>query len=478
MERYSHFEDIIEKNAATFKEIVQGKNVRLISHLDSDGICAASIMIKALLRLGVSYSLSIVQQLKESILKEIENEKYDLFIFTDLGSGQIKLIDKYIPNKTVFILDHHEIKKTELQNKNIYQVNPHLAGIDGSQEISGSGVVYKFCEKIDERNKDMSHLAIIGAIGDVQENNGFKHLNQEILNTAVEQKKIKIETGLKFFGLQTKPIYKVLSYSTDPIIPGVSGDELGTIEFMKSIGVNPYIGHKGRKFYNLTEEEKQKLITSLIIKRSGEKNPEDILGKIYYINGEVDGSPTKDAREFSTLINACGRLNKASIGIGACLNDEKTKKKAILTLAEYRTEIINTITWYEKNKNDHTKIIRGKNYIIIRPKNEILVTLIGTLSSIISRGKNIEPDTYIMSLADQDDFNTKVSIRVSGNKDIETVDVKKIMEDITNKIGGESGGHKLAAGALITPEIEDEFVGLAIQAFKEKYKEKLIINEI
>lgn len=474
MEKYSHFNKILDGAVTSFRSLV-GKNVRLISHLDSDGICAASIMIKTLLREGINYSLSIVSQLKEDILKELTNEKYDVFIFTDLGSGQIELIDKYLPNKKIFIFDHH-VYNNESNNPNLCHVNPHSCGINGSIEISGSGVVYKFAEKLNENNKDMSHIAIIGAIGDSQENEGFLHLNNEILNVAVKNNKINVENGLKFFGLETKPLFKVLAHSTEPIIRGVSGDDELAIAFLKEIKVNAYIGAKARKYFNLTSQEKEKLISELIIKRAGEKNPKDILGNIYQIIGEEDGSPTKDVREFSTLLNACGRLGKSSLGIGACLNDPNIKKEAILALTDYKIEIMNSLKWYESSKKDPEKVIKKPSYIILMPRNEVRDTMIGTLSSIIARDKTLQPNTFIMSLANQEDYSVKVSIRVANST--KEVDARSIIQKITNKIGGQSGGHKMAAGAIINPEQQNDFVNEAIKAFEEFNDKEILINEI
>ena len=37
---------------------------------------------------------------------------------------------------------------------------------------------------------------------------------------------------------------------------------------------------------------------------------------------------------------------------------------------------------------------------------------------------------------------------------------QKIMEEITNNMGGESGGHKQAAGCIIDKEKEEEFINL------------------
>ena len=90
----------------------------------------------------------------------------------------------------MFILDHHEPEKLDVDAKNIVFVNPHKFGIDGGKEISGAGVVFMFVNALDESMKQFAHIGIIGAIGDMQEHNGFGHLNNEILQTAISQGKI------------------------------------------------------------------------------------------------------------------------------------------------------------------------------------------------------------------------------------------------------------------------------------------------
>jgi len=74
-------------------------------------------------------------------------------------------------------------------------------------------------------------------------------------------------------------------------------------------------------------------------------------------------------------LNSCGRLEKSSIGIGACLNDKKMKQQAVDNLFVYRKEIVNALNWYKDNK-DSESIVRGKHYIIINSGEEVLPTMI------------------------------------------------------------------------------------------------------
>ena len=340
MDKYDQFKEHVAISLEKFKEWDKKETIRLVSHLDADGICASSIMVRALNTDNRKYSVSIVSQLTEEVMDGLCKEPYNYFIFTDLGSGQLNYLKKKFIGKQILILDHHQPEKVKLTS-NIMQVNPHQFGIDGGKEICGAGVVYLFARSLNKKIDDLAHIAIIGAIGDIQEEKGkFLKLNNEILDTAIKKKKIKLLTGLRIFGAQTRPLYKVLEYCTDPYIPGVSGSESGAIQFLQQIGVQAKNGKEWRKIVHLDEDEIKKLVSGIIMKRLNEDSPEDVLGNVYILNDEKKESPFRDAKEFSTLLNACGRLNKASLGIGACLGDKKTKERAIKNLIGYKTYFI------------------------------------------------------------------------------------------------------------------------------------------
>lgn len=449
-------QDLIKNAIEKFKKL-DDKVIRIISHLDSDGLTSASIMLQTLKRENKKFVLSIVKQLNESILKELNNEPYDIIIFTDLGSGYIKLINKYL-NKKIFIFDHH-VPDDVNDYENIIHVNPHLSK-DYEDEISGSGVTYLFAKTLNQENKDLAYLAVIGSIGDMQ------NLNKEILNDAISENKIEVRRGLKMFGAQTKPLHKILQFSTDPFIPGVTGSEEGALNFLLDIGINPKDDNKFRKLGNLSEEELKKLTTGIILKRLGsEKNPEDIFADIYLLKDEDEESFTKDAREFSTLLNCCGRLNKPSIGIGVCLGNKILKEKANELMKDYKLELIKGLNWFYNNKD---KMIKGNNFIIINSQDNIKDTLIGTVTSIISRSNVYRDNTILISMAYTLDNNVKVSMRICNGNHLENeIDLREILKEIT-KDEWETGGHKNACGCLFPIEREKEFIDRAIEILNRK----------
>jgi len=457
---YEGFSVAIEECAKRFEAIPKKETIKIIGHLDADGLCSSAIIINSLIKLGRRYSLTILPTITEESLINLKDDPEKYFVFVDLGSGSIDYVGKILDNKNIFILDHHMLQSETAYN-NIVQLNPHLYGIDGSIEISGSGVVFLFTQHLTpDKNIEMSRIAIVGAIGDVQENNGFRNLNNKILQIAVENKLIEIKRGLRFFGVQTRPIHKILQYSSEISIPGVSGSESGAINFLQSIGINPKKKNGWKRIADLTEDEKKRLVAGIIMKRQNQGNPSDIFSNNYLLINEIDDSPFRDAKEFSTLLNSCGRLNKASIGIGACLNDKKMKELAVQNLGDYRKEIVNALNWYKDNSNSQ-KIIKKKNCIIINAEDEVMPTMIGTLGSILSKSADMDKNQFILSLARNYDNTTKVSLRISGSP--ENVNLKEIINDIVGSINhGSAGGHVFAAGAVIDTEKESVFIDAAI----------------
>ncbi|MEM2121428.1 MAG: DHH family phosphoesterase [Candidatus Woesearchaeota archaeon] len=458
------FKKACKEIAQEFKKIPKSENIRVISHLDADGISSAALIVKALNRENRPYSLTILQQVKSEDVKKFSLEEAKNFIFTDLGSNQISQFLNNFNGKKVFILDHHQPENSKnvfdfdlLKSRGIYHLNPHLFSIDGSSQISGSGVSYYFVKELNSENEDLAHIALIGTLGDIQEPSE-SILNSEILELAKKHKRISVTKGLKVFGAQTKPLHMALVQSTEIYIPGVTGSESGAIQFLKQINIEPKEGNRWRRIIDLSEEELKRLVEGIIMLRLNEENPEDIIGDIYLLNDEEEGSTLKDAREFATVLNACGRLNRASLGVGACLGDKRLKNMAVETLKDYKKEIVSALKWFEQNRNSNN-VIQEPGFLIINAEDKILSTIIGTVASIISKSGIVPKNTFVVAMARMMNDYTKISIRYSGNnlKD-EDYNLKEIISRVIDDFEGEAGGHINAAGAYIPVSQESMFI--------------------
>ena len=272
-----NFQIEIKKTAEEFKKLSK-ELVGIISHNDADGITSAAIISKALQRLGISFQIQFITRTEDDILESIKQKKYKVFFLLDYGSKEINNIAKENPDKTFFVLDHHPPAEIKVERNNVFNPNPLYFGIDGGREICGATVCYLFAKELDEKNKDLSALAIVGAIGDSQRKTGkFLGPNQEIFEQALKDGFIVTEKGLKFYGWSSRPLHKALSYSTDPFVPKISGSESAAVQFIKELGI-PLRKEDGtwRTIRDLNEDETKKLATALIAQRQSVADPANI----------------------------------------------------------------------------------------------------------------------------------------------------------------------------------------------------------
>ncbi len=461
-EQYYNFIELLKNSISFIKDIPNNKTIRVISHLDADGVTSAALMINALQNENKNYDLTIYSQLTDEVCKELAKEEYKYYIITDLGSSQLSSINNHLKDKKILIMDHHVPQEQALGN--IVHINPHLVGIDGSTFIAGSGVVFFYSVLLNNKNSEMAHLPIIGAIGDVQEKQGFSGLNNVILEIAIERKKIIPKKELNLYGKQTRPLYKLLEFSSDLNIPGITNNQNSAVLFLNQLGIK-HIKDNGelRTFYDLKEEEKKKLTEAIIIKRmnAGITDQNSLFNITYEVVGEEQGT-FKDAKEFSSILNACGRMDQAKTGVYACLNQDNYKNEAHQVQKDYKIEIVHGMNWLKKEiKNKSNSIIQNKKFMIINAQANIMYTIIGTIASILTMGNTYPEDYYVLSLAHNIPEKTiKVSLRIVGNN--KEIDLQKIITTIIEKLGtGEAGGHQHAAGAVIPLDKEAAFLEIA-----------------
>ena len=463
MERLRKFEQEIKAKSDKFFAKVDGP-IKVVSHLDADGLSAAAIVIEVLRHLKKSFTLRIASTIDADSIPEYIAPKDKHVILTDLGSGQIELLKGKGMN--ILVLDHHEIGG---EAADIFHVNPRMHGIDGTEEISGAGVTYYWARQFMDAGR-LSKLALIGAIGDVQAARAFASVNKEILKDAEAAKVIEKRKTPRFYGSHTKSLVHCLANS-DIEIPGIRNNPGAAERFIMDLGITPTIGENPVKLCDLTTMEFDMLTQAIIQKRGDREDAADIYWESYLICGEEDGTFARDARELATLLNACGRLNKPSIGIGLLLGDENCRELAQVLADAYKKKIVEAIRWYRTNRNsDH--VSEADNMIIINAQDNVPGTMIGTLASMISNEKDITQGTYILSLAHVEKDKTKVSLRISGRDS--GSDLSGIVREVVEKVGeGQAGGHSMAAGAVIKREHEQKFMEAAKEVLTRTVKECL-----
>jgi len=423
-------ESEIEKISSKFLESILDKDIFIISHFDTDGITSATILIQTLRKLDKRFSLKIVTRLEEETILDLPRDK--VIVFLDLASGSLNYLSK-MNFENVFIIDHHQIFQEIPEKLNI--INPQL---NGKEEISSSSLTYLFCKYLSEDTKELAKLAVLGMIGDCMEKSIDK-LNNLIINDG----EVKRKRGLLIYP-STRPLNRTLEYCSDPYIPGITGNPQGVTELLREVGLSPLNG-KYKSLIELNDNEMSKLVTSIVLKNPKVKNRE-IIGDIFLIKFF---NKLEDARELSAIINACSRLGESETAVQFCMELTKAKKRAELMHTKYKQFIISGLKFVSESEK-----IEGNGFVIINAKDKIKDTIIGTIASILSNSSIYEEGTVITTMAYYEDKikGSSRSVGKSGRN------LREILSSVIEKIGGDVGGHEVAAGCMLKQEKEKEFL--------------------
>ena len=444
-----------------------------VSHNDADGLSSAGIVASFLARCRARFKVRIVEELREDIIDDISLGKPDIVIFTDIGSGYSELVNSRLDAKQAVVLDHHP--PDGKAGEKITQVNPHDFGIDGATKISAAGVAYLVARVLDEANKDLSTLGIVGALGDMQDKNEARTLtglNEILVSDATSCGSARVDSDLVLYGRETRPIFRALAYTTSPYLPNLSGREDNCLMLLSNAGIPVKDGDRFRTVADLSQEEKQKLLNAIIAYLTSQGFPSnvvlDMVGTVYTFVNEPAGSPTRDAREFAALLNACGRTGNPSVGISIGLGDRAAAlTEANEVVANYRKTLANYMEWLTKSPD---AIQKFKIIWAIRGENHIQESMTGAFSSILSSAGNLTPDNAIIVVTRAKDGGIKLSARAPAKLLQRGMNLGSALNVTAKKYDGFGGGHNVAAGAHIKTEDPTPFLEELDQALLSQLK--------
>ena len=420
------------------KEHIENDSViRLISHNDADGISAAAVIANALKEEDVQFNTTLIPRLKEENVNQLRSEKYDLFIFSDMGSPFIKEFNTY--KHDVIVADHHQVDDTASES-NVVHINPHLFEIDGSRDLCGAGSAYLTVRDLDK--KHLAYFALVGAFGDMQGQDGFTGVNQLILNDAIESGTVEIHEGLKIVSKASEPIFKSLAYTFSPPLPGISGDLEGSQEFLEKMNLS-----YGIKFTDMEDEEKDLLKEALI-----NINPE-IFGDCYTVPKEIP--LLRDLEEYSYILDACGKNKKQGLGLSIALGERDHAIDAALRLQrQYRDQIVKGLEWIKREGAEQLNTIQ-----YLYSEDKVLKSVMGTIASIGLSVELLDNSKPVIGMS-RLHKDIKISGRTTRDMVARGVNLGQALRDSSNNFTGTGGGHDIAAGAMIPYEAKDQFLHL------------------
>ena len=460
-----------EESLSLFKDkisdcIKSQKSISITTHIDCDGLTSGSIIAKALIREGANCTLRTSKEFSKNIVESFKTDSRDFHIVTDLGGGFAKELNQTLGDDWI-ILDHHQISEEEKDSQNV--INAWKYGIDGGSEICAGGMAYLAAMALNEKNSDLSEIAVVSALGDRQDQGdrkSFTGKNFEIANTAKELGLVEIDLDLLLVGRETRPLAEAIAFTSQPFIEGLTWNKETCLSILKSSGIKLKEEGRWRVPAELTEEEK-KLVIKTITDFSPDKNTTEVMSELigytYTFPKEDKRSFLRDGREYSTMLNSCGRINRSGVGMAICMGDRNqvlTEGEGILT--DYRKKIKEYMNILS---NERWRISENENCIMVNGEDIVPETMTGTISSLIAGSpKNIGK---IVILRTRGEGNT---IKFSSRKSFgckSKINLSELMRTGAEKFDGIGGGHNAAAGAKITKDKLDEFL---------KYLELNVVN--
>ena len=455
------------ESAKQAAELIRAQNGILVaSHIDADGISAAGIASTSLDRLGIDHEVIFIKSMDPEAAEMLRARNTFVWL-TDLGSSSLGLLQGI----TGVISDHHipdnplpvekrgnilEYCKDQGTPGELVQVNPHIYGRDGTSEMSGAGATLALALAISPDNADMAPLAIVGAVGDMQDNDGMGlvGLNREIALLAQDTGLLAVDKDIRFFGRETRGLARFLLYGLEKSIPGLDVEE-GVVEFLRRNGIRLQDARgRWRVWVDLSESEKRKVIAALEdhLELVGMASDINLVGEVYSLLNERPGSGFYDAKEFSTMLNSCGRYDRGELGLKLAKGDrEGALKEAAEMRRGHRRNLVSSLEIVKDMGLEETPHLFWFN-----SGDRIRDTVVGTVAGMYL--KSIGGEKPILAFASIDDTKVKASIRCSQELVDKGLDLSAVMGQACKAVGGEGGGHKIAAGATVPRGMERAFV--------------------
>jgi len=452
----------VQKRVSEVAAYIQdASKIHIVTHIDADGIAAGAIASETLRRQGKEYSIECVKQLDESIMTRLSNAGHELVWFTDLGSG----ISAQYPEIRKIITDHHTCPGGVDAP---FHFNPHLFNHDGSYELSGAGATYLVSRAVNEKNIDLSSLAIVGAVGDLQDRRfcELRGMNQEIVQDGKDAGVLHTMKDIRYFGKETRPLAKLLQYASDPLIPGVSGREDSSIAFLQELQIELKEKDHWRSWCDLCKEEKRKIISAIIqmllSKGFGYQAASRVLGESYLLSKEKEGTELHEAKEYATLLNSTARYGQYEVGLQVCLGDRgNALKEALNLLSGHRHNLVEGLQFAREEK------VQKRTYLqYFHAGDGIRDTIIGIVTNMMLNTEDVDKGLPLIGFAHTENGEVKVSARATQTLVDRGLDLAMALTHAAKEFNGIGGGHNIAAGATIPKGKEEEFLQVVEREIK------------
>ncbi len=398
--------------------IEEGDYFRILTHYDVDGVCSAGIVASYLRDLGKKFHVSFFRNSNRDTLWDAVREG-EYVIITDMGSGFVNEL-----NGKVIVLDHHEPAG---DNEEIVHINPHLFGLDGSREATATTMAYLLAN-----DKKYVKCLAAGLLGDKEyiQGEGPQGLNKKLL----EEAGVSPSVELTLHGNVADAIF----YSVEPFYPGLTGRMDAIKKALGALGIAPE-----KDVSSLSTEEKVRLGSYLAMVLVEKSKIPDAGMRIVDVDFDIGGS----VRRFTDLIDAACRTDNQSVALGYVLGVREYLDRMEVMLRDYRGKVIEGM--YDLLDNLFTE----GHVQYFYAKSSYLGSTLSTIATLYL----LDPMkvTLALHVGDKVTVSARAHSTLAGK-----VNLGIIMRRVARAVGGDGGGHDVAAGASFPRGKEKEFISL------------------
>lgn len=430
--------------------------------MDADGLASGSLAFAALARKGANVTVRSVPDLLPETISAIAGLGFDYHVFTDLASTLTGELEAALDSRFL-VIDHHQLPAEAMSHPCV--VNAWQYGFDGGREACSSTMAYFFARAVDDANRDLSHLAVVGSVADRQDSGqgrSLTGLNRKALEDAQSSGLVAVTRDFTFTGRETRPVHEAIALTSTPYMPGLTGSKDAALAALLKAGLDLKSEGRWRTTSELSAEEKMRLTELLASVAAtggwGSDAINQLIGEVYVLPCEDSFTPLRDAREFATLLNACGRTGNAGLGMAICMGDRAgSLKQATKSLADYRAGISRAM---DGLADEPARIARHGSAVTVDADGLVDEKMLGPVTSIVtSLPENRE--SVVVAMTGAGEAELKVSARV-GDSYRGSVNLALVMKEAAEAAGGVGGGHAMAAGAKIPRSQGDAFTRMVL----------------
>ncbi|MFZ0830564.1 MAG: DHH family phosphoesterase [Thermoplasmata archaeon] len=413
---------------------------RVIYHYDGDGIGAASALVRALRRLGYGFQATALKGVERARIEELLMTTPGPVIVTDTGASWP---ESYAAHRyPVIVLDHHAYPGYPTPPTcpaHVAFVNPLDWGVDGMNEMCASTLAWLFSIFLDPKNWDNVPWALSGAIHDRQHVGGFRGLNETLVREAIRRQLLTEHTELVLRG---STVAAGLAASIDPYFVGLSGRPDASTEFVRRLGIIP-----DRPLEALESVDRERLATALAARLAQQGARPEFCERVQTERWNFPGESV-DAEELSQLQNAAGRAEQPGVGVELALGDPEAGRRCRGFWDTWQSGVLRGLRRLEDDGPHQLAAIQWFQ----SPESTLAGTQAGLAITYF-----LDPFKPVFVLS-RSDGTTSVSSRGTMWLVSRGLDLATACRDAAAKVQGEGGGHRVASGATIPSDREEEFL--------------------